>query len=62
MGADKSDVDYTIGVIHPYDQSIFVSSKIENYTPIFEDASITEVSLHIHGTSQQIKYADTKLA
>ena len=47
MGADKSDVYDSVGVVDPHDKSILVSRNIEHHTTIFKDADIPEALLYL---------------
>jgi len=40
MGADESDVNYTVDVVYPNDRSVLISCNIKNHTPVFEDARV----------------------
>lgn len=47
MSADESDVHHAIGIVNPYDQSVFIACNVENHTPIFKNAGISETVLNI---------------
>ena len=49
MGADKANINDTVGEMNPSHEPVFISCDIKNNLPILEDAGIPEVLLDIGG-------------
>lgn len=47
MGANETDVHHLIRIVNPNYEPVFIAGDIKHSAAIFNNAGITEISLHI---------------